>query len=150
MAHEVQQDVMGEMMSQRANAMHIVQDFLTETRERYTAWGCDPECTDRHTRSLDRLDGMRHCNCPASITVSGDTSIILGWIWNQVLKSWFVFKDLHEIYLDPNLLLSFLFTSSLYIKLNLYINIRIHIYHEQFKNKWKSDNSRTVNFIWNF
>lgn len=76
MAQEVQQDVMGEMKSQKANAMTIAKAYLNEARERYIAWGCDPKCTTEHTQDFDGLMKMGHCDCPASITVSGDTSII--------------------------------------------------------------------------
>lgn len=76
MSDEIKEDVMGEMKSQKDNAKTVVKDFLTEAKERYTAWGCEPKCTERHTRHLWRLHGMKHCKCPATVTVSGDTSII--------------------------------------------------------------------------
>jgi hypothetical protein len=76
MTHEIQQDVMGEMMSQRHNAETVVKDFLTEANKEYKAWGCEPKCVDDATRKLHRLHHIKHCDCPATVTISGDTSVI--------------------------------------------------------------------------
>jgi len=76
MEREVVHDFKKEMADQRANVKKVTGDFLKETRERYTAWGCEPRCTEHHTRHVWDLMGMKHCDCPDSITVSGDTSVI--------------------------------------------------------------------------
>tara|TARA_B110000285_G_scaffold53392_1_gene60828 strand:+ start:882 stop:1046 length:165 start_codon:yes stop_codon:yes gene_type:complete len=52
-------------------------DFLSEARERYTAWGCDAKCTEHATRHLWNLMDMAKCHCPATITVSGDTRVLM-------------------------------------------------------------------------
>ena len=76
MAREVAHDVRHEMADQRKNAMHIYKDFLNEAKERYVAWGCNEKCTDEQMRN-GNFNGMEKCDCPADITISGDTSIIM-------------------------------------------------------------------------
>lgn len=76
MAQEVAQSFVKEMRSQAQNAMRVSHHFLEEARERYTAWGCNAQCTREHTRSLGALGGMKWCQCPASITISGDTRVL--------------------------------------------------------------------------
>ena len=77
MAREVQDDIRHNMEDQKKNAIHIYKDFLNEARERYVAWGCNEKCTDEATRLGGNLMDMEKCDCPADITVSGDTSIIM-------------------------------------------------------------------------
>jgi len=76
MAEEVHHDFLKEMRDQHDNVDKITKDFLKEAKERYTEWGCEPKCTERHTREFKHLHGMKHCKCPGAMTVSGDTSII--------------------------------------------------------------------------
>jgi len=76
MAEEVHHDFQKEMKDQQDNIDHLTKEFLEEAKDRYTAWGCEPKCTERHTREFKRLHGMKHCKCPGAMTVSGDTSII--------------------------------------------------------------------------
>ena len=76
MAHEVQNDVMGEMRSQQANNMTVAKEFLDEANKRWKAWGCEPKCVDHSTRNFGHLDHIHHCKCPATLTITGDTSII--------------------------------------------------------------------------
>ena len=76
MAREVHHDFLKEMKDQHKNVDHITKDFLKEARERYTQWGCEPKCTEHHTRDFRKLHGMKHCKCPGAISISGDTKEI--------------------------------------------------------------------------
>jgi hypothetical protein len=73
---EVFHDYEKEMKDQHDNVQHLTKEFLEEAKKQYTKWGCEPRCTERHTKDIKRLMGMKHCKCPGTITVSGDTSII--------------------------------------------------------------------------
>tara|TARA_B110000285_G_scaffold178833_1_gene201243 strand:- start:144 stop:392 length:249 start_codon:yes stop_codon:yes gene_type:complete len=77
-AHEVQEDMMHEMKNQMANAHHVIQDYLHECRKRFIDWGCNAKCVDAHTNNLQDMASInRECQCPAPVTVSGDTRVLM-------------------------------------------------------------------------
>lgn len=77
MAGEVEKSFMGEMMSQKANVEKVEASFLDNCRQTYLDWGCNRQCTIYNTSNLHRLGDMSMCDCPAQMTITGDTSIFM-------------------------------------------------------------------------
>jgi hypothetical protein len=78
MSREIHHSVNHEMHSQKHNIKHIFKhDFIREVRARYVAWGCDKECVEKSTEDFNRMKHLSYCDCPAAITIHGDTSIFM-------------------------------------------------------------------------
>lgn len=79
MAMEVAETAMGEIKSQHKDIRTIEKRFLSEVRDNYIAWGCNKKCVEFFTQNYLYLGWgmMGECQCPAEITIKGDTSIFM-------------------------------------------------------------------------
>jgi len=77
MARDVERSFVGEMESQKANVEKVQVSFLDNCRKRLLDWGCDRRCTIYNTSSIGHLGNMTMCDCPANMTITGDTSIFM-------------------------------------------------------------------------